>query len=172
VKPPLHIGCRPASGLDAAALDRLAAFIHRHGRVPPGRVRGNLGRAFRIAWATLDGELAGVSCLKRPRPNYLKNLEQRLGYALAGFLERGYTCVKPEFQGRGIATGLTRRLSEEAGSRPYYVLAGENDRAITRLLTAGGMIRLRAFDSELSGRRLAFWVSPTGARRLNVLSSS
>ncbi|TYO95849.1 hypothetical protein EDC39_11656 [Geothermobacter ehrlichii] len=164
----IKLVCLPPDRLDESRLDMLAAFIRRHGRVPPGRVRANLEKAYRIAWAEVAGRLAGVSCLKRPRPAYLQDLGARLGFVLDGFLERGYTCVSPDRQGAGIATALTTRLTEEAGDRPFYVLAAETNPSINSILLAGGMVRIKAFDSEKAGRRLAFWVSPPGARRLGL----
>ncbi|RMF45263.1 MAG: hypothetical protein D6751_07660, partial [Deltaproteobacteria bacterium] len=91
---------KPAD-LAGGDLDDLAAFVRNHGRVPPARVRANLERACLIAVARAGDSIAGLSCLKVPRPAYLEDLCRRTGLNLHGFFERGYTCVAPGFRGRG-----------------------------------------------------------------------
>ncbi len=156
---------RPAE-LAAAELDAFAGFIQRHGRVPPGQVRANLERACLIAVARAEESIAGLSCLKVPRPAYLDDLCRRTGLNLQGFFERGYTCVAPGFRGRGLARRLTTALLQEAGQRPVYVLAGADDAIIGRLLRDTEMTRLLQFDSRKAGRKLALWVNAAGLARL------
>lgn len=163
-----HIRLLRPDELSAKDLDSLAAFVRVHGRVPPERVRANLAGAFAIAVADIAGQTAGLSCLKVPRPAYLEDLCRRTGLNLRGFLERGYTCVAPDFRGRGLARRLTSSLQRAAGERPFYVLAGAEDPIIDRLLQDTGMARLLDFDSRKAGRRLALWVNANGRARLGL----
>jgi len=158
--------CQAPATLVAACLDRFAAFVAAHGGVPPERVRDNLERAFRIVWAEQGNAIAGISCLKRPRPEYLENLCHRVQLPLEGFLERGYTCVHPEHAGQGIAGRLVALLREAAGDRPYYALVHERNPAIQAILRQGGEVKLQSFYSDLAGRELGLWVSPAGLARL------
>lgn len=158
--------CQPPSTLSSERLSRLADFIQVHGGVPPGRVRHNLGSSVLVAWADLDGEIVGTSCLKRPRPDYLKNLSKRMDLNLDGFLERGYTCVHPQQTRQGIASRLVALLTEKAGDHPFYALVHENNVAIQHILGRSGQQKIKSFYSDLAKRELGLWVSQTGARKL------
>lgn len=158
--------CQPPSTLSSERLSRLADFIQVHGGVPPGRVRHNLGSSFLVAWADLDGEIVGTSCLKRPRPDYLKNLSKRMDLNLDGFLERGYTCVHPRHKSQGIATRLIDTLTSEAGERPFYALVHEDNPAIQTILGRSRQVKIKSFYSELAERELGLWISASGSQLL------
>jgi GNAT superfamily N-acetyltransferase len=162
----LSFHCQKPSALSAAKLADLGTFIETHGGVPTKRVRHNLGAAFLIAWAELGEELVGASCLKHPRPEYLKNLCYRMDLNLEGFLERGYTCVHPQQTGQGIASRLVALLTEKAGDHPFYALVHENNVAIQHILGRSGQQKIKSFYSDLAKRELGLWVSQTGARKL------
>lgn len=162
--------CHRPTGLATGNLAHMVDFIETYGGVAPKWIGHNLERAFLIAWAEVDGQIVGTSCLKQPRPDYLKDLSERMELNLAGFLERGYTCVHPQHAGQGIASRLIALLTEKAGQRPYYALVQEQNPAIQAILGHNGEIKLKTFYSELAAKELGLWVSAAGAQQLEIAS--
>lgn len=121
-------------------------------------VRYNLARAFLIAHAIKEGELVGTSSLKHPRPEYVQRIQDKLGLDIKGFLERGYTSIKPEYRGLGIGTDLLGGLTSRAQGYGIYSLIREDDQETQKIALRNQTVKVITFFSELTGKDLGLWM--------------
>ncbi len=156
----------PPDRLPPGQLDEICRLVEAGGAVDTRWVRHNLERAFLVAVAEEDGVLAGDSSLKHPRPEYVARVRDRLGLDIRGFLERGYTSVRPEYRGLGVGTRLLEGLTARAGDRPIYSLIREDDPATQTIARRNRTVKVVTFHSELAGKALGLWMpEETAARR-------
>ncbi|HSO18273.1 MAG TPA: hypothetical protein VLT88_02375, partial [Desulfosarcina sp.] len=89
----------PPDRLPDGYLDEICAMVAAGGTVAATYVRSNLERAHLIGYVTERGVIVANSSLKNPRPEYIASVKQRTGLDMTGFVERGYTSVRPEYRG-------------------------------------------------------------------------
>jgi GNAT superfamily N-acetyltransferase len=139
-------------------LGEIHDLIQSLGAMRPERVRENLERAFLIGYAQSGGRVVGTVTLKRPRPEYVRWVESRTGLDLKGYLERGYTSVRPQWRGLEVGATLIQGLTERAGGRPIYVVIAQDNPA-AQALARGNDTHLRAtYFSPALGREVGVWV--------------
>jgi len=144
--------------LSPELLDEICALIREVGSMRPERVGENLERAFLIGYAQSEGRVVGTVTLKRPRPEYVRAVEGQTGLDLEGYLERGYTSVRPAFRGREVGATLIRDLTARAAGRPIYVVIA-SDNLPAQALARGNDTHLRAtFFSQTLGKEVGVWV--------------
>lgn len=154
--------------LPAELMERVCLLVEAGGGVDSRWLRHNLTRAFLIARAEIDGALVGVSSLKRPRPEYVERIREKLGLDIEGFLERGYTSISPEYRGLGIGTVLLGGLTSRADGHRIYSLIREDDRATQTIALRNQTVKIVSFFSELTGKELGLWMPATIAAELNL----
>jgi hypothetical protein len=166
----LEITCcfAPPDQLPTGLLDKICDLVETCGSVSSTWIRYNIQRSFLVAWASSAAGVVGCSCLKRPRPVYLRQLSERVGIDMRGLLERGYTCVSPGHRGHGIASQLTTGLMSRAGDQLFYTLVNEDDPAIQRIICRNGLIKVRTFYSEKVNRNLGLWLTPSAVQATRV----
>lgn len=156
--PALSLHFLPPGQIEPAILEAIEALVVDGGAVGPQWVGYHLRRAHLISYA-LDGQtVAGSVTLKNPRPEYLARLRQRCGLDLRGYLERGYTSVRPAYRGQGLATRLVRGLVERAQGWPIYtVIALDNSRALG-VTSHAGTRKVASFHSEIVNKTIGIWL--------------
>ncbi|MEE4114403.1 MAG: GNAT family N-acetyltransferase, partial [Desulfobacteraceae bacterium] len=119
----------PPDRLPDGYLEEICAMVAAGGTVAPTHVRFNLLRAHLIGYVQENGVIVGNSSLKNPRPEYIDAVQRQTGLDLTGFVERGYTSVRPEYRGLGIGTRLLEGLTQRAGGRKIFSVIGEDNLA-------------------------------------------
>lgn len=159
----------PPEELPEGALDQVCALVEAGGVTDNKWIRHNLERAYLIARAHHHGEMVGVSSLKNPRPEYVERVRDKLGINIKGFVERGYTSVRPEYRGLGMGTKLLAGLTQRAeGKRHVYSLIRETDLATQTIALRNNTVKIVVFYSELMDKELGFWMPEKTAEALNL----
>jgi GNAT superfamily N-acetyltransferase len=144
--------------LPAGYLDEICRMVESGGSVGTKWVRYNLQRAFLIGYAMVQGVIAGNSCLKRPRPEYIQTVKKQSGLDLSGYLERGYTSVKPAYQGLGIGTKLLEGLTLRAGDRKIFSIISEDNVATQKIAKRNRTKQVASYYSEKLGKQVGIWM--------------
>jgi len=121
-------------------------------------VKYNLERAFLIAYATEFAVIIGNSSLKHPRKEYTQSLFHKTGLDFSGYLERGYTSVRPEYRGLGVGTKLLEGLTKRIGDKKLYSIITEDNLATQKIAIRNKTRKLTTFYSEKIGKKVGVWV--------------
>jgi len=140
-------------------LDEICRMVEAGGSVDMIKVRYNLERAFLIGYAMEFGLVAGNSSLKHPRPEYIQSLHENTGLDFNGYLERGYTSVRPEYRGTGIGTRLLEGLTERTQGKKLYSIITEDNLATQKIAIRNKTRKLTTFFSRKAGKEVGVWVS-------------
>ncbi len=158
----------PPEELPEERFEEICRLVEAGGAVNPRWVRHNLRRAFLIAYAEEEGVVVADSSLKRPRPEYVDRVREKTGIDISGFLERGYTSVRPEYRGLGIGTRLLEGLTSRARGRPIYSIIREDDTATRTIAVRNRTVRVARFHSEVMGKDVGLWMPADTARSLGL----
>lgn len=148
---------RPAD-LPAGFFEEICRMVAAGGSVNMRQVSTNLERAFLIGYAMEFGRIVGNSSLKEPRPEYIQSLNQNTGLDFNGFLERGYTSVRPEYRGMGIGTRLLDGLTKRTQGRQLYSIIAEDNLATQKIAIRNKTRKLTTFFSHKTGKQVGVWV--------------
>jgi GNAT superfamily N-acetyltransferase len=148
----------PPDRLPPGYLDIIVALVEAGGSVKSEWVRYNLERAFLLAYVKDAEEIVACSSLKHPRPEYIETVKQQCGVDLSGFLERGYTSVKPAYRGMGIATKLLAGLTARIGDRKLYSVIGEDNIGGQKIARNNDTRRVAVYTSRLTGKTVGIWI--------------
>jgi len=144
--------------LPQSLMDAICRLVESGGSVDSKHVRFNLERAYLIGYA-LDNELlAGNSCLKHPRDEFVQRLKKKTGLDFTNFVERGYTSVKPEYRAMGIGTKLLQGLTQRAGNRKIFSIIGEDNLATKKIALRNKTQKITVYYSEKQGKNLEVWM--------------
>lgn len=141
-------------------LNQVRELVDRGAAVGTSYVRDNLKDAFLVAYA-LDGEMRVIGTVthKIPKEIYRKGIEQATGLSLAGYLERGYTSIEPDYRKRNIADILIRGLIERSkGQRIYTTIRMDNPSAL-KLTRKNKMILAATFVNQRTGNEIGVFVN-------------
>ncbi|MGA6925294.1 MAG: GNAT family N-acetyltransferase [Desulfosarcina sp.] len=144
--------------LPVGYLEEICAMVAAGGTVPATHVRYNLERAHLIGYAEEKGVIVGNSSLKNPRPEYIDRVRRRSGLNLTGFVERGYTSVRPEYRGLGIGTRLLEGLTARAGDRKIFSVIAEDNIATQIIAERNRTRKVAAYYSEKAGKFVGIWM--------------
>lgn len=144
--------------LPAGYLDEICRMVEAGGSVGTKWVRYNLERAFLIGYALVKGVIVGNSSLKRPRPEFLEAIKRQSGLDLSHYLERGYTSVRPEYQGLGIGTKLLEGLTSRAGNRKIFSIISEDNVATKKIAIRNRTRQVASYYSERMGKQMEIWM--------------
>jgi GNAT superfamily N-acetyltransferase len=148
----------PPHRLPDGYLDEICRMVAAGGTVASTHVRANLKRAFLIGYVMENGVIVGNSSLKHPRREYIENVKRQSGLDLTGFVERGYTSVRPEYRGLGIGTRLLEGLTARAGDRKIFSVIAE-DNAATKIIARRNRTRqVASYYSEKAGKPVGIWM--------------
>lgn len=161
--------CSPRE-LAPGMLDEICRMVSAGGTVNMRWVRHNLENAFLIAYVEEDGEIVANSSLKHPRREYVEAVSRQAGIDLSGFLERGYTSVKPEYRGLGIGAKLLEGLTRRAAGRRIFSVIAEDNAATKKIALRNKTRKVAVFYSERAGKEVGVWIPewmlPPGTRIL------
>ena len=148
----------PPERLPDGYFAEICAMVAAGGTVAATHVRFNLQRAHLIGYVQENGVIVGNSSLKNPRPEYLEAVRRQTGLDLTGFVERGYTSVRPEYRGLGIGTRLLEGLTRRAGNRKIFSVIAE-DNAATQIIAIRNRTRkVATYFSEKAGKPVGIWM--------------
>ena len=128
------------------------------GTVAATHVRSNLQRAHLIGVVTEAGVIVANSSLKNPRPAYIESVYRRSGLDLTGFVERGYTSVRPEYRGLGIGTRLLEGLTQRAGERRIFSVISEDNEATKVIARRNRTRQVATYFSPQAGKPVGIWM--------------
>jgi len=148
----------PPDQLPAGYLDEICAMVAAGGTVATTHVRSNLERAFLIGYVEERGVIVGNSSLKNPRPAYVDDVRRQSGLDLSGYVERGYTSVRPEYRGLGMGTTLLEGLTQRAGDRKIFSVIAEDNEATKIIATRNRTRQVATYFSEKAGKSVGIWM--------------
>jgi len=151
--------------LPAETLHQIIRLIHEGSGVGTSWLEENLQHAFLIAYAEHGGVIVGTSTHKYPKAAYREKIEAAIGLDLSGYLERGYTAVKPEYRGSGIGGRLIRGLIERSSGQKVYVTIRLDNRPPLRMTHKEGMALAGTFINERTGHELGVFVNAMPAKK-------
>jgi GNAT superfamily N-acetyltransferase len=144
--------------LPAGFLDEICKMVEAGGSVDIKYVRYNLERAYLIAYDMENGIIAGNSSLKHPRRQFIQRLAHTAGIDFSGFLERGYTSVRPEYRAMGIGTKLLEGLTARAGSHGIFSIISEDNEATKKIAIRNKTRKIASYFSEKTGKQMEIWM--------------
>jgi GNAT superfamily N-acetyltransferase len=148
----------PPDRLPDGFMNEICAMVAAGGTVATTHVRFNLERANLIGYVQEKGAIVGNSSLKNPRPEYIDNIRRQSGLDLTGYLERGYTSVRPEYRGLGIGTKLLEGLTRRAGDRKIFSVIAEDNAATKVIATRNRTRQVATYFSEKAGKPVGIWM--------------
>jgi anaerobic magnesium-protoporphyrin IX monomethyl ester cyclase len=122
-------------------------------------VDANLKRAFLIGYAMEEGRVVGTMTLKRPPERYRKAIEQKTHVDLGGYLERGYSSVRPEYRGLGLGDGLLKGLVSGAPAQKIYVTIRMDNLPAVKLTRKNDMRLAATFKNERTGHEIGLFIN-------------
>lgn len=148
----------PPDRLPDGYLDEICAMVAAGGTVAATHVRTNLERAYLIGYVLENGVIVGNSSLKNPRPEYIDTVRHQSGLDLTGFVERGYTSVRPEYRGLGIGTRLLEGLTARAGERKIFSVIAEDNEATKIIALRNNTRKVATYYSQKAGKPVGIWM--------------
>jgi GNAT superfamily N-acetyltransferase len=146
------------SDLPEGYLDQIVAMVAAGGSVDLNFVRYNLERAHLIAYAEEQGVLIGNSSLKHPRREYTDAVSKQIGLDLTGYLERGYTSVRPEYRGLGVGAKLLEGLTQRASDHKIFSVIAEGNTATQKMAIRNRTRRVATFFSQRTQKKIGIWI--------------
>jgi hypothetical protein len=145
-------------------LDEICRMVEAGGSVKTKYVRHNLQRAFLIGYITEMDVVVANSSLKHPRPQFIAALKDQVGMDLSGYLERGYTSVRPEYRGMKVATRLLKELTSRAGDRKLFSLIDEDNIGAQKIALRNRTCKVSTFISRKTGKQTGLWMPQATTR--------
>jgi GNAT superfamily N-acetyltransferase len=139
-------------------LDEICAMVAAGGTVAATHVRANLKHAFLIGYVEDNGILVANSSLKNPRSEYIENVRRQSGLNLTGYVERGYTSVRPEYRGLGMGTKLLEGLTRRAGDRKIFSVISEDNLATQTIAQRNRTRKVATYYSQKAGKPVGIWM--------------
>jgi len=146
-------------------LDQIRDLIEEGSGVGTSWIRENLQDAFLIGYAEHDGKVVGTSTHKYPKEAYRKKIEAATGLDLQGYLERGYTAVRPAYRASGIGGRLIRGLIERSEGKKIYVTIRMDNTPPLKMTYREGMILAGTFINERTGHELGVFANQRPPRK-------
>jgi len=146
-------------------LDQVRILIEEGSGVGTSWVKENLRDAFLIGYAEHKGEVVGTSTHKYPKEKYRNKIEAATGLDLTGYLERGYTAVRPEYRDLGIGGRLIRGLIEKLENEKVYVTIRMDNIPPLKMTYKEGMILAATFVNERTDHELGVFANVMPPRK-------
>lgn len=81
---------------------------------------------------------------------------------LSGYLERGYTSVRPDYRGMGIGTRLLEGLTKRIGDKKLFSIISEDNVATQKIAIRNRTQKVASFYSSRMEKQVGLWV-PEGS---------
>ena len=85
-------------------------------------------------------------------------MREKIGLDINGYLERGYTSVRPEYRGLGVGTHLLEGLTSRAADYPIYSVIREDDRATQTIAIRNRTRKVATYFSRKAGKPVGIWM--------------
>ncbi|MEE4364927.1 MAG: hypothetical protein V2J08_13405 [Desulfotignum sp.] len=148
----------PPADLPKGYLDMVCAMVAAGGSVDLAHVRSNLEKAYLIGYAVENGVLVGNSCLKHPRKALTDRLKTATDMDFSGFVERGYTSVRPEYRALGVGRKLLEGLTSRAGKYRVFSIIDEDNLATQKIALHNNTRKITTYFSEKAGKHMGIWM--------------
>lgn len=145
--------------IDDTLIERLKELIGRGGEVGGSWIKENLQNALLVAYVEEEGKIVATMSHKRPKEKYLKYLRQKTGLDLSGYIERGYSYVRPEYRGLGIGDKMLKGLVERTPHSPIYVTIRLDNISALRLTEKNAMKMVATFTNERTDHLIGIFVN-------------
>ncbi len=139
-------------------LDEICKMVEAGGSVDIKYVKYNLQRAYLIAYAMENAVIVGNSSLKHPRKEFIQRLVHTSGIDFTGFLERGYTSVRPEYRAMGVGAKLLEGLTARAGTHKIFSIISEDNKATKKIAIRNKTRKIASYFSEKTGKNMEIWM--------------
>jgi len=140
-------------------LDQIKTLIREGGGVGTAWLEENLRNAFLIGYAMHNGRVVGSSTHKHPKREYRDKIEAATGLDLSGYIERGYTTVKPEYRDQDIGHRLIKGLIERSKGKKIYVTIRMDNIEPLKLTYKNGMVMAGKFIHYKTGHEIGVFVN-------------
>jgi GNAT superfamily N-acetyltransferase len=148
----------PPADLPKGYLDAVCAMVAAGGSVELAHVRSNLEKAYLIGYAVENGVMVGNSCLKHPRKALIDRLKIATDLDFSGFVERGYTSVRPEYRSLGVGRKLLEGLTARAGKYKVFSLIAEDNLATQKIALRNNTKKITTYFSEKANKQMGVWM--------------
>ncbi|MCF8074905.1 MAG: GNAT family N-acetyltransferase [Desulfotignum sp.] len=148
----------PPSTLAPEFLDQVCAMVTAGGSVDTTHVRSNLENAFLIGYAMENKKMVGCSCLKHPRPALIHRLKKATGLDFSGYVERGYTSVRPEYRSLGVGRQLLEGLTDRAGRYKIFTIIDEDNLATQKIARWNNTRKITTYFSKKANKQMGIWM--------------
>lgn len=147
--------------LDEQLLERLRAFISGSEEVGRSWIGDNLRNALWIAYVEEGEKIVATMVHKRPKEKYLNYLREKTGLDLRGYVERGYSFVRPEYRGLGIGDRMLKGLVKRTPDTPVYVTIRLDNLPAIRLTEKNQMKLVASYLNERTGHEVGIFINGT-----------
>ncbi|MFH1350665.1 MAG: GNAT family N-acetyltransferase [Pseudomonadota bacterium] len=145
--------------IPSGILDQIQNLIKEGEAVGTAWVTENLERAYLIGYAIHKGQVIGSITHKYPKEEYRKKIEAATGLDLSGYLERGYTIVRPEYQRQGIGDAILKGLVQRSKGKKIYVTIRMDNIPPLRLTYKNDMVLAAKFSNPITGHEIGVFTN-------------
>ncbi len=145
--------------LSPQVFEDICGLVGSGGEVGLSWIRRNLRNAFVVGYAVEQDRMIGAMTHKRPLEKYVKRIEAKTGLDLSGYLERGYTIVRPEYRKLGIGDRLLKGLVRKSRGKKIYVTIRMDNAAAVKLTLKNHMTLAATYYNEKTGHEIGVFVS-------------
>jgi GNAT superfamily N-acetyltransferase len=150
---------RKPDEIPSEVLEKIYDLVESGGEVGVSWVRENLKDAFLIGYAVLQGRIVGAMVHKKPLEKYVRQIEEKTHLDLKGYLERGYTYVKPEFRGLGVGDRLLKGLVSGSSGKKIYVTIRMDNLPPIQLTLRNNMKLAATYVNERTGHEIGIFTN-------------
>jgi len=140
-------------------LEKIYDLVESGGEVGVSWVKDNLNQAFLIGYAVLQDRIVGAMVHKKPLEKYVKKIEEKTHLDLKGYLERGYTYVRPEFRGLGVGDRLLKGLVSGSPGKKIYVTIRMDNFPPIQLTLRNNMNLAATYVNERTGHEIGVFTN-------------
>ncbi len=148
----------PPKDLPPGFLDEICRMVDAGGSVDITHVRANLEKAHLIGYAMENGVIVGNSSLKHPRIEFIARLKKMTGVDFTGFVERGYTSVRPEYRAHGVGKELLAGLTANAAPYKVFSIIDEKNLAVQKIAIRNNTRKVLTYFSTKLNKPMGVWV--------------
>jgi anaerobic magnesium-protoporphyrin IX monomethyl ester cyclase len=145
--------------ISSEVLEKIYDLVESGGEVGVSWVRENLKDAFLIGYAVEQGRVVGAMVHKKPLEKYVRKIEEKTHLDLKGYLERGYTYVKPEFRGLGVGDRLLKGLVSGSSGKKIYVTIRMDNFPPIQLTLRNNMKLAATYVNERTGHEIGIFTN-------------
>jgi GNAT superfamily N-acetyltransferase len=145
--------------ISAETYEKIYSLIKAGGEVGFSWIKDNLKKAFLIGYAIEQGRIVGTMTHKTPSKKYVTDIERKTRLNLRGYLERGYTAVRPEYRGFRVGARLLKGLVERSPGEKIYVTIRLDNVPAVSLTRKNNMTLAATYYNERTGHEIGVFTN-------------